>query len=352
MLCFCVLQQPDAGLFTFLNGILIPDGGLDLTDVAAAHHQHTQAALANTAADGQRQLVLQQHLVEGEGPAVIAAGFRQLTVQGFRVHTDTHGRDLQGPAQNLIPEEDIAVQVPVIVVRGAAVMGLAGAELPADLHDAGGVVFLHIGLFPLGAGLQIRIHILQCLGGDEGDLPVQLGAKLGKPDMEAVIGIADGPDDGTDDELQIFGIPVFPGNDLFPVPLVHIDGMDIVQLFVPADGVHIGVQAVAQGEVVPLQGQPLPFCQGMDYLGIHSHSGNIEGYRPFHTAQVVIQTGALGDEQRSGNALQVQRLGKLLLKGFFDIGNGPLGVVGIQNGGIILGDVDLIHNIPPFRNKI
>ena len=51
--------------------------------MGAAHHQQAQTALADTAADGQRQLVVQQHLVEGEGSARIAAGNTQLTIQGF-----------------------------------------------------------------------------------------------------------------------------------------------------------------------------------------------------------------------------------------------------------------------------
>ncbi len=216
--------------------------------------------------------------MEGQLPAVLTAGFPKLTVQGFRVHTDAHGGDLQLAVQNLVPEENVAVQVPVVIVRGTAVMGLSGAELAADLHDAGGLVFLHIGPLPLGAGGQIGVHVFQSLGGDEGNLSVQFGAQLREPDMEPVVGIADGPDDGPDDELQIFGIPVFPGNHLFPVPLVNIDGVYIVQVFIPADGVHIGVQAVADGEVVPLQRQPLPLCQGMDNLGIGAHGGDVEGH--------------------------------------------------------------------------
>ena len=47
-----LLQQPDASLLAFFHSVGIPDAGLNLTDVAAAHHQHTQAALADTAADG------------------------------------------------------------------------------------------------------------------------------------------------------------------------------------------------------------------------------------------------------------------------------------------------------------
>ena len=43
---------------------LIPEAGLHLADVARADHQHTEPALADAAAHGQRQLAVQQHLVE------------------------------------------------------------------------------------------------------------------------------------------------------------------------------------------------------------------------------------------------------------------------------------------------
>ena len=116
------------------------------------------------------------------------------------------------------------------------------------------------GVFPLGTGFQIGIHVLQLLGGDEGDIPAQLGAQLGEANMQAVVGVADGAYNGADDELQKVQVPVFPGNDLLPVPLVNVNGMDVVQRLVPADGVHVGVQAIPYGKIVALEGETLPFC--------------------------------------------------------------------------------------------
>ena len=231
-------------------------------------------------------------------------------------------------------------------------MGLSGAQLPANLHDTGSSMFFHIGFLALRAGLQVGIHIFQSLGGHKGNIPAQFRSQLREADMETVIGIADGPDNGPDDELQILQIPIFPGDDLLPVPLVHIDGVDIVQLLVPADGVHIGVQAVADAEIVPLQGKALPFGQGMNHLGIHTNRGDIEGYSPLVAVQVIVQTGVLGNEQRSGHTLQVQGRGKLFLEGSFDVSNGPLGIVFIQNGPIAFGNVDLIQKIrsSPIEN--
>ena len=109
--------------------------------------------------------------MEGELPPVVAACNGQLPVQGFRVHADTHGGDFQRPVQDRVPEEDVAVQAPVVIVRGAAVVGLAGAQRPANLHDAGSGVLPNIGVFPLGWG-QVRVHVLQLLSRDKADLPL------------------------------------------------------------------------------------------------------------------------------------------------------------------------------------
>jgi hypothetical protein len=45
------LKQRHARRFAGNHGFGIPDGGLYLTDVAAAHHEHTKSGLANTAAN-------------------------------------------------------------------------------------------------------------------------------------------------------------------------------------------------------------------------------------------------------------------------------------------------------------
>ena len=196
------LQQRNPGLCAGFQGFFVPDAGLYLANVGAAQHQHGKTALADAAADGQGQLVVQEHLVEGQLPAVVAVRQGQLTIQRFRVHPDAHGGDLQRPVQGLVPEENITVQVPVVVVRRPAVVGLAGAKRAADLHDAGGFVLPDVGVFPLGAGFQIRVFVLQLLGGDEADLPAKLCAQLGITDVEPVVGIADRAHNGLDNELQ------------------------------------------------------------------------------------------------------------------------------------------------------
>ena len=90
-----------------------------------AQQQHAQAALADAAADGERQLARQQRLVERQGAPPVAARQGELAVQRLGVHPDAHGRDLQRPVQQWVVEQQVAVQAPVVIVRRAAVVGAA-----------------------------------------------------------------------------------------------------------------------------------------------------------------------------------------------------------------------------------
>ena len=66
------------------------------------------------------------------------------------------------------------------------------------------------------------------------------------------------------------------------------------------------------------------FCRGV------VHILQLERNRPFHTVQVVIQTGFWIYEQRSGNAEQIQPFGQLLLKKVFYGFDGDLCVMQVQ----------------------
>ena len=54
---------------------------------------------------------------------------------------------------------------------------------------------------------------------------------------------------------------VFLFDNFFPVPLVYINGMDIVHFFVAADGAHIGIKTFSYMEAVFFQCVTFPFCK-------------------------------------------------------------------------------------------
>ena len=167
-------------------------------------------------------------------------------------------------------------------------MLLAGLQLAANLHEEHGMVLGADSVLPL-LGRLVGPAVLKLLRGDEIHLPVQLDPQAGEGHVQCLAGLTHGGNDGPDGGLQISLIPLLPGDNLLPVPLVHIDGMDVVQiLLVPADGVHVGVETLAHMEAVALQCKALPLGKRVDHLTVLSHTGNIELDGAFHAVEVVI----------------------------------------------------------------
>ena len=73
--------------------------------------------------------------MEGEGAAAVTACQGELAVQGLWADPDAHGGEFNSLAIDAVPEQNVAVQVPVIIVRGPAVMWLTRLQLSADPHE-------------------------------------------------------------------------------------------------------------------------------------------------------------------------------------------------------------------------
>ena len=179
-------------------------------------------------------------------------------------------------------------------------------------------------------GRVVRPAILQLLGGDEIHLPIQHGVQAGEGDLQSVVCLHHGAHDGADGLLQEVHRAVTALDDLFPVPLIHIDGVEVVHLLVAADGVHIGEQTLAGLEVVALQRQTLPLGQGMHHLALCAHIRDIEGHRALHAIEVIVQTRILLHEQGSRNAPQIERLPQIHLEIALDELDCALHLIGRQ----------------------
>ena len=198
--------------------------------------------------------------MERKRTAVITSGNRQLTVKAFRADTDAHRRDFKSTAKRFIPEKDITVQAPVVIVGCSAVVRFAALEGTADLHQENGSQLLGNGIFTLFRS-QIGVTVLQLLGGDEGDIFFQrcMGAQLREDGPERFLGGTDGVDNAAYRPAEVFRRPFTLGDDLFPVPLVDVQRMQIIQLLITADGVHIGVQPGSGFKTVIMQRLAFPF---------------------------------------------------------------------------------------------
>ena len=318
-----------------------------------AQEEHAQPGLADTAADGQGQLALQQHSVEGQLPTLLAAGGGQLLVQSGGVHPDTHGGQFKSPLQHRVPHQNIPVEAPVVIVWGPAVVGLARLQGAADAHEEGHWMLPYPGILPF-LGAALRPAVLQLLGGDKGDLLLHQGqsGELGKHREEGALGLPHGGNDGVHRLPQIGLVPVPGGDHLLPVPLIHVDRVEVVQLLIPADGVHVGIQALTHGELVAVQGHALPLGQGVYHLGVPPNGGYVKGDGALHPVEIVVQAGGCLHEQRGGHPAQMQRTAQGVLKQAVEQTDGLLGIVQVQAGGVPLGDNSLKHKAGSFSGDM
>ena len=99
------------------------------------------------------------------------------------------------------------------------------------------------------------------------------------------------------------------GDDLLPVPLIHIDGVQGIGDLIPADGIHVGVQPGIHRKPYVPERLPLPLGQTVYHLRPVLdlwHAGDIEADRTLHTAEIVIEPGGGIHEQRCGGTNQMQ----------------------------------------------
>ena len=181
---------------------------------------------------------------------------------------------------------------PIVVVGGAAGMGSPIGKRSADAYDEDGAVLPR--RLPLTGGcVQVGVLCKQVLAVDEGDLlgQARLYALIGLVDEE--LGALDCAVDLPDRLLELLQIPLIWSDHLLPVPLVDVDRMDLVDVVVGAQCVHVGVQAIALAVAVVCQGHPLPLRQGLDDLHLlASQLAHREADGTLDAVEVVVDAAA------------------------------------------------------------
>ena len=195
-------------------------------------------------------------------------------------------------------------------------------------------------------GGKVGVEILQLLGGDEGHLPGQVNLFQGRElPAQFIGGGAHGVHNIPHSILQEGGGALAGGDHPLPVPLVHINAVQVVQLLVPAHGVHVGYQTLAGAETVLVQGIALPFGKTVHNLGLLVQAGHVKSHRPLHTVEVIVEAAAVQHEQRCRDPFQVQCQAKFFLKDRLDQADGLLGVVQPQKAFVVFGNLDRTHSI-------
>ena len=190
---------------------------------------------------------------------------------------------------------------------------------------------------------ELWVHVLQLLGAEEEHLSRKIHGEAGEGHAQGIRRLAHRVHDGLDRSPEGVLVPLLGPDDLLPVPLVHVDGVQIIQLFVPTDGVHVREQTLAGPEPVALQRQPFPFRQGVDHLALHVHGGDVEAYGPLVAVQIVVETGIRGYKQRSRHPPQIQGAAQVDLETVFDKFDSSLHFVHGQGRPIPLRNVHLAH---------
>ena len=132
--------------------------------------------------------------------------------------------------------------------------------------------------------------------------------------------------DGFDRGLEAGDSALLGQNVLFPVPLVHVNGVNGAVILVGAQGAHVGEQAFSGRYAQFAQPQPLPFGQRVHHHGALLVKGfNGKSYGPLHAVQVVVDARAIEHHNGGRHFHEVQLAGQLLGKGFFHERNGLFG---------------------------
>ena len=142
---------------------------------------------------------------------------------------------------------------------------------------------------------------------------------------------------------QVCGGPVFGSDHLFPVPLIHIQGMQVVRHLVPADRIHIGIKAAAGPDPITAESMPFPLGQGVDDFGLPpAVIPHVKDDRPLHPVQIIVEPGFRPDKQRRGHTGQGQRVRQPVFKGILKKLDGPFGFGNPQPRAVSLRDFELI----------
>jgi hypothetical protein len=167
----CLLEHEDVFLRADLLQDFGPHGDADFSQVSLAEQEHQGAGLADTAADRERNPVIENGVVVRKPQEVELLGQFELLFGGILRHADSHRGQFVATLGHRIPHEDVAVQAmrgfahflagvgdPVVVVGGAHLVGIAVFQWSAGADDEDGGTFLKNRRLALLPG-QVRIQI-------------------------------------------------------------------------------------------------------------------------------------------------------------------------------------------------
>ena len=227
-------------------------------------------------------------------------------------------------------------------------MLLAIAQLGADTDNEDCTILLADGILAL-LGRKGGVALQKLLGVDKGNLLGQERLNLRVCLADMVLGTQNGAVDTLHNLLKILHRAALLGHNTFPVPLVNIQRVEVVQLLVGTNGVHIGDDTVAVIHLVLGERHSLPLGKGVYHLGLSlGHILDREGYGALPTTQVVVHTESLQYEERRCHTAQTQFGRDAAQEEILDYLDCYLGLLKAKRGFIIVGYDELTHSFQLF----
>ena len=169
-------------------------------------------------------------------------------------------------------------------------MWLSIGEVAADADDEHGSIAFADGVLALFRRF-VGIHPQEFLTVDEMYFFGQKWGNLWIGLAHEIFRAADGAVDAADDFFQEVDGAFLTLDGAAPVPLVHIEGVDVVEFLVASDGVHVGVETIARTNFVFCKHQALPFGERVHHFShLLSHVLDRKLYWAFHAVQIIVDS--------------------------------------------------------------
>ena len=223
-------------------------------------------------------------------------------------------------------------------------MRLSVAQCTADTDDEDTAVFFCNQVLAFLRSL-VRIFVEQFLGMDEMDVVRQERLQLRVGFTDHVFRAAHGRIDTSDNVLQEFHRALFGSDDPFPVPLVHVQRVQVAQFFVGTDGVHVGIDAISRRDMVVGQRDTFPLGQRVNHFGLLvAQILDGERYGPFHPVQVIVDTHSLQHEEWGRDTAKPQLRREILLEKFFYLFDAQFGLFHVEPRAVVLRFDQITHS--------
>ena len=236
----------------------------------------------------------------------------------------------------------------VVIVGRAQVVRFAVAKHVSYAHDEYGAVFLADAVFAFLGG-KAGIHGAQFLAVDEEYLFGQEGLELRIGFAYIEFGAQYGAVDFLNGFFQIGHVSLRVCHYTFPVPLVYVQTVKVVQLFVASDGVHVRNDAESGLHLVFGQRYALPFCQTVHHFGhglVHVLDGERHG--TFNAAEVIVEAQSSEYEERGCYSAQSQFGTEAAQKEILYFFYGKFCLLQIQQGTIVCWFYEFAHFVLNF----